>query len=172
MIGETFAPLGTPERLRAIARYDLADPRLRRQLDQVAERSATRLGMPTGMVSIVLDSAQFFVGSYGLDGWIARSEGTPVEWAFCAHAVLAEAPLYVVPDAIEHPTHRDSPLVTGEGTRAYAGAAIVDPDGQVIGMHCVVGEQPRSFGDEELGVLRTAAVEVGTILGGYRRDLD
>ena len=120
------------------------------------------------MVSIVLDSAQSFVGSHGVTGWIAEAAGTPAEWAFCAHAVVAAEPLYVVEDAASHPAHANSPLVTQESQRAYAGATIYAPDGQILGMHCVVDTAPHAFTDAELAQLSDAARQASTILETFR----
>lgn len=165
---ESFA---APERMRVLAGYDLFNPRLRAALDRVCQHTAHQLDMPTSMVSILLDSAQFFAGSHGLEGWLAAAEGTPIEWSFCARAALAGGRVYVVEDAPEHPAHRDSPLVTREGTRAYAGVAVRSPDGQVVGMHCVVSTSPRRFSDADLGILRKAADEVTDLLESYRQPL-
>ena len=167
MIDHRYAPLADPDRIAAIAGYDLFNPELRRRLDEISRRSAVRLGMPMGMVSIVLDGAQFFVGSHGLRDWIAAAEGTPVEWSFCGAAVLTGAVTYVVPDAAVHPAHRDSPLVTREGVRAYAGAAITDSTGHALGMHCVVGIHPREFNGAELVSLCAEADQILATLGEY-----
>ncbi len=160
--------LANLDRIRAIAAYDLFNPQLQEQLDDICRRTATRVGTPTSMVSIVLDTAQYFAGAHGLAGWIAASRGTPLEWAFCAHAVLSGQRTYVVPDATAHPAHADSPLVTGEGTRAYAGVPITAPDGQILGMHCVTTTSPRPFTDDDLAALREATDEILDILAAYR----
>jgi GAF domain-containing protein len=165
-----LAPLASPRRLAALASYDLTAPDLRRRLDEISERTAKRLNMPTSMVSIVLDSAQFFAGSHGLNGWMAQSRGTPLEWAFCAHGVQSASPTYVVTDATAHPAHLASPMVNVEGTRSYAGAQIMEPGGQVLGMHCVVSTAPRSFTEEELAELRSAAAEIAALLEEHRRE--
>lgn len=163
-----LAELGSPERIRAIAKYDLFDTDLRDRLNALCERTAATLGTHSAMVSIVLDSAQFFVGSWGVSGWVAAAEGTPAEWAFCAHATLGEQRLYVIPDATADPRHRDSPLVTQEGIQAYAGTQLIDDDGEVLGTHCVTAPAPRQFTEDELRTLDAASAEALTILDGYR----
>lgn len=168
MTFELFVTLSTLDRMAALAQYDLEDRLLREQLDALCARTSARLGMPMSMTSVVLDTAQYFVGSHGLTGWVAEVGGTPAEWAFCAHAVVAGQPLYVVSDATTHPAHRDSPLVTQEGQRSYAGASIYAPDGQILGMQCVVDTRPHQFTEVELSLLTTAAGEASSILEASR----
>ena len=116
----------------------------------------------------MLDTAQYFGGWHGLTGWIAEVGGTPAEWAFCAHAVVAGRPVYVVSDATTHPAHHGSPLVTQESQRSYAGATIYALDGQILGIHCVVDTRPHQFTQGELGLLTTAAAEASSILEASR----
>lgn len=162
-----MAALAAPERVQALASYDLHHPELRSRLDRFAKGTAILLDMPTAMVTIVLHTAQFFIGAYGLEGWMAAAQGTPVEWSFCAKAVLAEGPIYVVEKADSHPVHQHSPLVFGEGMRTYAGAAVHSHDGQRLGMHCVTSPEAVQVSEEQLAILRDRADQVGLILSDY-----
>lgn len=160
---ESLAALG---RLRVLADIDYDDPRLRAQLDAIAERTALRLGQPIGLISLVTDLAQFFPGKYGLDGsWLGDVDGTPAEWAFCGRMVDTRAP-YVVPDAEKDADQSSNPLVTHDGIRAYAGVPIV-VDGEVLGAHCVLGRSPRDFTAEEVAELERAAAEIVALLEEY-----
>lgn len=160
--------LTSADRIRTLAAYDLFNTALRRRLAEISKRTAQRLGVPTALVSIVLDSAVYHAGGHGVTGWMAAAEGTPIEWAFCAHAALSGESVYVVTDATTSPVHSRSPLVTEQGIRAYAGAPLTDPGGQVLGMHCVTAASPREFTEEELDVLRSTADEIMEVLAGYR----
>lgn len=152
--------------MTVLAGIDIDHPELRRELDAVAARTASRLGQPVGLVSMVLDTAQFFAGSYGLQGWVAELGGTPIEWSFCAHAVESGAP-YVVPDATIDPIQSTNPTVTADGVRSYAGAPIV-LDGEVLGATCVLGFEPHVFSPADLDELRRGAAEVALLLDSYR----
>lgn len=154
-------------RMRAITSYDLLDPGLRDQLDAVTARTSRELGQPISLVTVVLDSALLVLGNTGLEGWIVATGGTPVEWAFCARAVLSNAP-YVVDDASEDPVQRHNPLVQFDGVRAYAGVPLRTPDGHVLGAHCVLNSEPQAFTPAQVAVLETAAAEINEILNGYR----
>lgn len=153
-------------RLEVMADLDLDNPELRRRLDAITHRTADRLGQPIALVSMVLDAAQIFPGSYGLQGWLADLEGTPIEWSFCVNAV-ASGTAYVVPDATIDVLQSDNPLVTIDGIRSYAGVPIV-VDGAILGAHCVLGPDPRPFTDADLDELRRAADEISELLGAYR----
>lgn len=145
-----------PERLREIAVLGLATPEVDAILKEIAEEAASRLGLPISLVSVVLDEAQFFAASHGLDGWLAQTRGTPVEWSFCANAVRSGEP-FVVEDALSHPVVRDNPLVTQDGIRCYAGIPLVSSRGFALGTLCVLGTAQRSFPDEDLDTLRELA---------------
>ncbi len=154
-------------RLTAVAAWDGEHPGLKRRLDEVAARTAARLGFPLSLVSLVLDSAVVFAGSHGLVGWIAEVGALPVEWSFCSTTVVTDAP-YVVGDATVDPVHRDNPVVTEEGARSYAGVPLRTPDGRVVGAHCVIGVDPHEFTAEEIAELESAAAELVTIFEEHR----
>ena len=152
-------PVHDIDRLMEVASIDLFDPEVRAVLDDFARRAAEHFHQDCGMVSIVLDGAQFFAGAHGVEGWIAEAEGTPVEWAFCAN-VVRRGSTYVVENAAEDDHQRHNPLVTEDGIRSYAGAPLVTSNGQVLGAYCVVGNEPRHFTEEEIAELEAMADEV------------
>lgn len=143
-------------RLEAIADLGLKNPGPDPVLQELADEAACRLNLPTGLVTIVLDSAQVFAAQHGLTGWIAEAGGVPVEWSFCANSVKTGEPL-VIEDAAIHPLVRDNPLVMHEGIRCYAGIPLVTRDGEVLGNLCVVGTEARAFSEDDLEILRGLA---------------
>ncbi|MFC7529285.1 GAF domain-containing protein [Actinoplanes sp. GCM10030250] len=155
----------TPNRFEIMARINLDDPELRRRLDSIAKRTADRLGQPIALVSMVLDTAQIFPGSYGLQGWLDELAGTPIEWSFCVNAVNSGT-AYVVPDATTDAQQSTNPLVTIDGVRSYAGVPIV-VDGAILGAHCVLGPNPHPFTDADLAELRRGAEEISQILRSF-----
>lgn len=150
----------TPEeaRLREIAELRLTAPDASEALQSFAERAAQRLGAEAGMVTIVLDQAQYFAASHGLTGWMAEARGTPIEWSFCQHAVRSRAP-FVVEDAEQHSLVRDYPIVAEDGTRSYAGIPLVTSRGHAVGTVCVLGMRPRRFSAEDIATLSELARE-------------
>lgn len=63
-----------------------------------------------------------------------------------------------IPDATLDPRFADNPLVTGEpGIRSYAGAPLCTPDGYNVGALCAIDTVPRTFSDDQLGILTSFA---------------
>lgn len=149
-------PIRDTDRLREIAELDLLSPDVDAILQQTAEEAAHHFGLPISLVSVVLDSAQYFAAMHGLDGWLSEARGTPVEWSFCANTVRSRE-AFVVEDATTHALVRDNPLVLLEGIRCYAGIPLISSRGHVLGSFCVIGTETRSFSDAELGELRAFA---------------
>ncbi|PRY12553.1 GAF domain-containing protein [Kineococcus rhizosphaerae] len=154
-------------RLEAVAAWDGEHPALKRRLDEVAARTAARLGFPLSLVSLVLDSSTLFAGSHGLVGWVADVGGVPAEWSFCTTTVVEGAP-YVVVDALEDAHQRQNPVVTDGGVRSYAGVPLRAPDGQVVGAHCVLGVDPHEFTPGEIAELERAAAELVDVFEQHR----
>jgi GAF domain-containing protein len=146
-------PIKNADRLNDIAELGLDNPEVDDELQALATDAAQALGLPIGVVSIVLDEAQWFVAMHGVEGWVAEAGGTPVEWSFCRNVVRNEAE-FVVANAVEHDVMHDSPLVQLEGLRCYAGIPLVSSKGYCIGSFCVKGTEPREFTGDELAALR------------------
>ncbi|GAA3293334.1 GAF domain-containing protein [Dactylosporangium vinaceum] len=164
---DTASALTDLDRLTELTRYDLTNPRLRAELDEAATRTAEHLGQPVSLVTVLLDSAQLFIGGHGVSGWPAEAGGMPAEWAFCAQMVRTGKP-YIVPDLTRDPLQRDNPIVTQVGIRSYAGVPLVGDNGKVIGGHCVLGAQPHHYSDDELEALHEATGNIMQTLRRYR----
>lgn len=151
-------PVLNERRLQEIADLGMTAPEVDAELQRIASQAAERLHLPIGIVSIVLDHAQYYAASHGLSGWAAEVRGTPVEWSFCANAVRSREP-FVVEDARVHPLVGHNPLVLQEGLRCYAGIPLISSRGYALGTLCVAGAEPHAFGPEELDALRALADE-------------
>jgi GAF domain-containing protein len=162
------APLTGPEagaiydatRLAEIARLGLDDPDPDPVLAAAVRAAAAAVGLPIGLVTVVLDEAQFFLASEGLEGWLSETRGTPVEWSFCRFPVADRAP-FVVDDAEADERLRDNPLVKRDGLRCYAGVPLVTAFGAAVGTLCVAGPHPHAFTSADVERLRDLA---GTVM--------
>ena len=161
------AILADLDRLRDIAGIDLANRGLCRRLDAIAAQTRAELGLPTSLVTLVLDRAQFIVGSAGLSGWIDAVSGTPIEWSFCVNAVIT-GEAYVIEDAARDPRQRANPLVTQDRIGSYCGVPLVSSAGYILGAHCVLGDEPHDYTVNDLLVLRRAGDEIVAVLDEYR----
>jgi GAF domain-containing protein len=156
------------DRMREIAAQDLFNPQLRDRLDALCKRTAERMSSPVALVTAIIDGAQIMLGAHGLEGtWIGDVGGTPSEWAFCTRVVVQRAP-YISPDLVDDPVQAENPTVHRDGARSYAGFPLPLPSGQILGTHCVVGFEPRSYNDEELRTLEAAAAEATDLIAKYR----
>ena len=167
MTTDLFDRLGDPERIRQIAELDLLEPELRAALDAIAQRSASLLEAPVSLVSVVLDSSQFILGSFGVSGWVAEARGVPAEWSMCAQTVLAGEP-YCVVDGHEDPRHADNPFLLMTGLRSYLGVPLLGTDGHVLGAHCVMDSRRRIFTDVDMAVLTDSSEQVMRLLHDAR----
>lgn len=156
------------ERLQEIAELRLTEPDVRATLQEICERAAAEMQLPIGLVSIVLDEAQYFVARVGIGGWMDEAAGTPAEWSFCRFGVATQQPL-VVEDATSHPLVHANPLVTIEGLRCYAGVPLVTSRGHAIGSFCVAGADSREFSEAEIARLRVYAAEAMDRIEARRR---
>lgn len=145
-------------RLQEIADLDLLAPEVSGILSDLTLKACTELALPFGLVSIVLDEAQFIVAQHGIGGWIAEAQGTPLEWAFCRFVVRDRSD-FVVEDAHTHERVKDNPLVTEDGLRCYAGIPLLTSRGHAVGSFCVAGVEARSFVESEIQILRALAGE-------------
>ena len=152
-------PLRNAERLKEIADLGLLSSDVDPVLEDIAARAAAELGMPVSLVSVVLDEALHVAASHGIEGlWLGETRGHPVEWSFCATSVRTRD-AFVVDSATTHEEHRSNPLVTEDGVRCYAGVPLISSRGFVLGNLCVVGLEERTFGVEEMAILRDLASE-------------
>ena len=110
------------------------------EFDRIARLAATLMSASFGLVSLVEENEQRFVGNFGLEG----VDGTGREISFCAHALLGDEPL-VVPDATLDARFEANPQVTGEpGLHYYAGAPIVsNTSPHRLGAVCVLDTAAR-----------------------------
>ena len=159
LTGSEAAAIYDVERLAEIARLGLDNPDPDPVLAEAVRTAAAAVGLPIGLVTVVLDEAQFFLASAGLEGWLSETRGTPVEWSFCRFPVAERAP-FVVDDAGLDDRLRDNPLVKRDGLRCYAGVPLVTAFGAVVGTLCVAGPNPHAFTPEDVEKLRELAKRV------------
>lgn len=148
-------PRREPERLAALARYEILDTTPEDAFDELARLASVICGTPIALVSLVDVSRQWFKARVGLD-----ATETPRDISFCGHAIH-ESDLFIVSDALDDARFATNPLVTGEpNIRFYAGAQLTTPDGENLGTLCVIDRRPRRLNEEQRAALRTLARQV------------
>lgn len=127
-------------------------------LDRLADRAASALDTPVGLVSLVATDGQYFPGAIGLpEPWITE-RWTPLTHSFCQHVVTSGEPL-VVSNAHDDPLVRTNPAVTELGVIAYVGSPLTDATGRVVGALCAIDHKPRLWTEHQVSELGRLAVE-------------
>ena len=141
-------------RLAAVAATGLLDAPPVAGLDRLTARAATLLSVPSTFVSLVDRHRDFYASHFGFGeplGSVRQLEGR----TFCHYAIASTSPL-VIGDTERHPVYRDVPTVTTLGVRAYLGVPLV-LGGEVIGSHCAIAFEPRTWRDEDVAGMRELA---------------
>jgi len=154
-------------RLAALRRLSVLDTPPEPALDAIARSAADLLRAPMAMVSLVDEHRQFFKARHGLE----QTE-TPRAGSFCSQAI-AEAGLFVVPDATKDERFREHPMVVGPpGIRFYAAAPLVVGRGDKVGTLCVVDTLPHPSVTQEQGrALEVLGREASSLLLSRRQRL-
>lgn len=147
-------------RSAALHALEVLDTPPEQEFDELARIAGEICDAPIAVVNFVDTHRQFFKAEVGLG---VRS--TPLETAFCTHALLAEDVL-IINDATKDPRVQDNPLVTSADThlRAYAGALLKTDYGIPVGTICVLDTKPRAFSDHQIKMLQFLARQVMTQL--------
>ena len=128
-----------PDRLAALAEYQLKPDDSALQLDEIVQLASKLFDVPIVLVSMVEQERQFFSARVGLD---VCETGRDV--SFCAHA-LGLDDILVVPDAKLDRRFAQNSLVLGKPfIRFYAGMPLVSPGGHALGTLCIIDRRPRN----------------------------
>ncbi len=141
-------PPDEAERLSALRRLKLLDSAPAESFDTVTRLASTALRLPIVLVSLVDAERQWFKSRVGLE--VAE---TPRQISFCAHAVYERRP-FIITNAARDPRFLNNPLVTGPPhIRAYLGIPLYTRDRYPVGTLCGIDDQPREFGEREIGMM-------------------
>jgi len=153
-------PFNDAQRLEALGSYDVLDSAPGEAFDCLTRLACRHFGVPIALVSLVDQNRQWFKSKQGLD----ESE-TPRGVAFCAHAILADAPLIVL-DTTQDARFASNPLVGDDpAIRFYAGAPLITHQGFRLGTFCIIGLAPRQdFTADDVAALTDLAKAAMQIL--------
>ncbi len=142
-------------RIALLAAYGIMDTPEEQAFDDITQIAATICQTEISLVSLLDDKRQWFKSHHGIDAC-----QTPIEQAFCAHAIRA-CDLLIVEDAQQDERFRHNPLVTGEPfIRFYAGSPLVTPQGVAIGTLCVIDREPKQLDNAQKEMLAALGRQV------------
>ncbi len=148
-------PKKESKRLAALKSYRMLDTSAEQAFDDFVFLATTICQTPVGMISFVDSDRQCFKAKIGIE-----TNETPRDHAFCAHAILGDE-VMVVQDAMADERFSTNPLVTSDPhIRFYAGAPLIDRDGNALGTLCVIDRKPRPLGTEQKKALEALAREI------------
>jgi two-component sensor histidine kinase/PAS domain-containing protein len=142
------------DRLAALEELEILDTQPEESFDDIVAIAAALCRVPIALVSLVDRNRQWFKAKVGLD--LAQ---TPIEQSVCSCGLGSED-LLVIPDLTADARTASNALVTpAGGIRFYAGAPLTTRDDEVVGMLCVIDNEPRPDGltpDQQIGLAALA----------------
>ncbi|UKJ63228.1 SpoIIE family protein phosphatase [Cellulosimicrobium cellulans] len=142
--------------IHELAQAGLAEPVADESFDRFARLVRRQLGVPSALVTLVLDDEAVLPGALGLPEPYQSERRTPLSHTFCQFVTSDSRPL-VVEDARVVPHLAALRAVDDIGVVSYAGFPIFDPHGRAVGSLCAFDGRPRPWSDEDLATLADLA---------------
>ncbi len=153
---KTPLPTTEPERLEALASYEILDTPREQTFDDLTMLASYICQTPFAVIALVDDKRQWYKSAFGLE---AVSE-SPREHSFFSHAII-DNDLLVVSDTLEDGRFQGNPFdASAPAVRFYAGAPLVTGDGLALGTLCVADTQPRKLDAKQKSLLQALARQV------------
>jgi two-component sensor histidine kinase len=145
------------ERLAALRSYDILDTPREADYDDVVKLLAEICDVPFSTITLIDKDRQWHKAAFG----IGDLRETPRGVAFCAHTILHDGDMLVVPDVTKDARFADNPFVIGDPRlRFYAGAVLRNDEGLPLGTVCVVDYKPRELDARQTRLLQLMARQV------------
>lgn len=145
-------PSNEDERLRAVMELGILDTKPEERFDAITKEATEAFNVPISTITIMDADREWYKSCQGLDVREASRE-----ISFCAHAMLAKN-LFIIEDTLKDERFRDNPMVTGTPhIRFYAGAALRNKHGVIIGVFCIKDTKPRVMDAKDIALMMSFA---------------
>lgn len=152
-------PANEAKRLEALRRFRILDTPSEPDFDDLAQLAAFICETPIALISLVDADRQWFKARVGLD-----TPETSRELAFCSYTILGDEPM-MVEDTTVDDRFSGNPLVTSDPhIRFYAGAPLIDREGNALGSLCVIDRKVRTLTPEQIKAMQALSRQVITQL--------
>jgi|SRR3989338_1312286 len=141
-------PKDEKERLKKLFEMSILDTEPEERFDVITRDVIRVFNVPISTITIIDEKREWYKSCQGLE-----VKEAPRAVSFCAHAMLSRD-VFIVEDTLKDDRFKDNPMVVNPPhIRFYAGAALRSEDGINIGVFCVKDTKPRSFSNQEVGML-------------------
>ncbi|WP_284014824.1 GAF domain-containing protein [Halobaculum litoreum] len=153
-----LAPDDEPERLSALAEYDVDTLPIEDSFDRLTDLIASHFDAGVAFIGLIESEEEQILSCHGAD-----LDSVTREETMCTHSMLQED-VMVVQDVREDKRFSEIGAYEAMGIRSYAGANMTTPDGHVIGQVCLIDFEPRDYDATERGELQDFAETAMEIL--------
>lgn len=153
------ANLADPDRQSLIEDVRLRALSNQASLEHICQATATALGAPAAVITVVEIEGQRWLAYYGAD-WcgddIRDGSPAPLETSYCQYVVANDQPL-VIADSLNDVRVRTATDQTKHDVRAYIGSPVHAANGVPVGALCVFDTRPRRWSPRDEAVVSSFA---------------
>jgi len=143
------------ERLCALYAYQILDTPADSSFDNLVKLTSQVLDMPIALISFIDKERQWFKACVGL-----AIKEIPRSLSFCEYTIKSDS-VFEVPDILADGRFVNHQSMFGEpDVRYYAGTALIDEEGFILGSLCVFDRIPRRLSGTQKDILQSLANEV------------
>ena len=156
------------KRLNDLESYSILDTLPESDYDNLTAIASEICKTPISLISLLDDKRQWFKSRHGID-----ASETPIDQAFCAHAIKQINDPFIIPDARLDDRFKNNPLVTGQPNIVfYAGIPLISDNGNALGTLCVIDTKPKELSKSQLNSLAALASQVMSLFQLRKNNLN
>ncbi|RFN58342.1 sensor histidine kinase [Marixanthomonas ophiurae] len=159
-------PANEQERLAALRSYQMLDTLPEKDFDTITTLTASICDVPISFITLMDADRNYLKSQHGID-----LQESPRDTSFCGHAIVDNAEVFLVKDALKDIRFKDNPVVTEQNIRFYAGVTLYNPDGYALGTLCILDNKPRELTDKQINALKALASQVVNLLEERKKNI-